>query len=115
LRGRIARLATELDAHRTGRLREHPALILTDVYNVMDKLTRGAPLSAKERAIGRKGLVSALRPLHEALDRAVLDAYGWSHDLTDDELLRRLVDLNGARAEEERNGQVRWLRATGAS
>lgn len=35
---------------------------------------------------------------HAALDRAVLDAYGWPHDLTDDELLARLLALNAERA-----------------
>ena len=35
---------------------------------------------------------------HKALDRAVCDAYGWPHDLTDDALLARLFALNAERA-----------------
>ncbi len=35
---------------------------------------------------------------HAVLDRAVLDAYGWPHDLTDDDLLARLLALNAGRA-----------------
>ena len=35
---------------------------------------------------------------HEKLDRAVLDAYGWPHDLSDEELLERLLALNLKRA-----------------
>ena len=35
---------------------------------------------------------------HARLDRAVLDAYGWPHDLADDDLLGRLLALNGERA-----------------
>ncbi len=35
---------------------------------------------------------------HTALDRAVLDAYGWPHDLADDDLLARLLALNAERA-----------------
>ena len=35
---------------------------------------------------------------HNALDRAVFDAYGWPHDLTDDDLLGRLLALNAERA-----------------
>jgi hypothetical protein len=31
---------------------------------------------------------------HNKLDNAVLDAYGWSHDLTNDEILERLLALN---------------------
>jgi hypothetical protein len=37
---------------------------------------------------------------HRALDRAVLAAYGWPPDLSDDDLLVRLLALNLARAAE---------------
>jgi type II restriction/modification system DNA methylase subunit YeeA len=36
---------------------------------------------------------------HRRLDEAVLDAYGWPHDLTDDDLLARLLALNLERSE----------------
>ncbi len=36
---------------------------------------------------------------HRALDEAVAAAYGWSADLSDDEVLRRLLELNRERAE----------------
>ncbi|MGC9396350.1 MAG: class I SAM-dependent DNA methyltransferase, partial [Anaerolineae bacterium] len=35
---------------------------------------------------------------HEKLDEAVFDAYGWPHDLSDDEILERLLALNLERA-----------------
>jgi hypothetical protein len=35
---------------------------------------------------------------HTKLDRAVLDAYGWPHDIDDQEILARLLALNLARA-----------------
>jgi len=35
---------------------------------------------------------------HRTLDAAVLDAYGWPHDLTDEDILRRLLQLNLERA-----------------
>jgi len=35
---------------------------------------------------------------HKKLDRAVLDAYGWPHDLSDEELLERLLALDLERA-----------------
>jgi hypothetical protein len=54
--------------------------------------------------------VTVLRDLHDELDRAVLDAYGWPRDLDGQALLQRLVDLNAARAAEEEAGLVRWLR-----
>lgn len=38
------------------------------------------------------------------------DAYGWLHDLSEDEILARLVALNHQRAEEERRSIIRRLR-----
>ena len=35
---------------------------------------------------------------HQTLDHAVLDAYGWPHDLPDDAILERLLALNLERA-----------------
>jgi type II restriction/modification system DNA methylase subunit YeeA len=35
---------------------------------------------------------------HQKLDHAVLDAYGWPHDISDEEILERLLALNLARA-----------------
>lgn len=35
-----------------------------------------------------------LRLAHEKLDKAVLDAYGWPHDLSDEDILARLLALN---------------------
>ena len=56
------------------------------------------------------GLVSTLLELHTRLDNAVLEAYGWAHDTTPETLLEKLVALNAERAEEERNGLIRYLR-----
>jgi len=39
-----------------------------------------------------------LDTVHRRLDAAVFDAYGWPHDLTDDEILERLLALNLERA-----------------
>jgi hypothetical protein len=35
-----------------------------------------------------------LEGVHRRLDHAVLDAYGWPHDVTDEHLLERLLTLN---------------------
>lgn len=67
-------------------------------------------LTKKELVIHQQGLVSVLKEIHDELDAAVFDAYGWPHDLTDEEILERLVALNHERAEEERRGNIRWLR-----
>ena len=42
---------------------------------------------------------------HKKLDAAVADAYGWPHDLTDDQLLEKLLALNLERAGEEAKAQ----------
>ncbi len=78
-------------------------------------------------------MVSVLRQLHDDLDAAVFEAYGWSdlscqgsgcqgsaktnqpepRTLNPDPaatILTRLVALNAERAAEEARGQVRWLR-----
>ncbi len=56
------------------------------------------------------GLIGILRDLHDQVDQAVADAYGWPADLSDEEILFRLVALNKERAEEEARGHIRWLR-----
>ena len=87
------------------------------MYNVLAKLRAGEPLSKAEKIIHEQGLVSVLRQLHDELDAAVFDAYGWPAPstgsgcaLTDEEILERLVALNAERAAEEAQGHIRWLR-----
>ncbi|MBL8445680.1 MAG: class I SAM-dependent DNA methyltransferase, partial [Zoogloeaceae bacterium] len=129
---RIRDLAEQLDAHRKRQQALHPELTLTGMYNVLEKLRAGDTLTPKERTIHEQGLVSVLRELHDALDTAVFEAYGWG-DLAaelvgrpgattplpdkpaaqaeaEEELLARLVALNTQRATEEARGHIRWLR-----
>jgi len=109
-RARVRELGEALDAHRKRQQAQHPTLTLTEMYNVLEKLRAGGPLSGRERATHEQGLVSVLRQLHDELDAAVADAYGWPRALADEEILERLVRLNAERAAEERRGLVRWLR-----
>jgi hypothetical protein len=117
---RIRELAEQLDAHRKRQQAQHPDLTMTGMYNVLEKLRSGEPLTAKDKLIHEQGLVSVLRQLHDDLDRAVATAYGWP-DLPlgtpsscsatpDDLILERLVALNHQRAAEEAQGQIRYLR-----
>jgi hypothetical protein len=55
-------------------------------------------------------LVGVLKSLHDDLDAAVLDAYGWHDNPSDEAILERLVALNAERAAEEAAGHIRWLR-----
>jgi hypothetical protein len=104
------------------------------MYNVLEALREGRELSAKERVIHSEGLVSVLRQIHDELDAAVLEAYGWADLLPDlriahgnesapsgdsrvearrrfdETVLERLVALNTERAAEEARGLIRWLR-----
>ena len=88
----------------------HPELTLTGMYNVLEALRAGRELSDRERDIHDKGLVGLLRQVHDELDAAVAEAYGWPGDLGEEEILTRLVELNAARAAEEEQGLIRWLR-----
>jgi hypothetical protein len=109
----IRAIAAELDAHRKRQQEAHPALTLTGMYNVLERLRAGVSpeaLEPAERVIFDDGLVLILKELHDRLDVAVAGAYGWPADLTDEEILARLVALNKERAEEEARGKVRWLR-----
>ena len=80
------------------------------MYNLLEKLRAGEPFTDADRDYNNKALVSTLKQIHDDLDHAVLDAYGWPHTITHEQILENLVALNAERAEEERNGLIRWLR-----
>ncbi len=107
---RIRDLGERLDAHRKRQQAQHAELTLTDMYNVLEKERAGEPLNEKERRTHEWGLVGILRQLHDELDAAVAEAYGWPADLSEGEILERLVRLNAERTAEESAGHIRWLR-----
>ena len=134
----IDALGDRLDSFRKERLAEHDFLTMTSLYNVLERVRElenecdVAPLSETERDIHEAGLVSVLKEIHDDIDRAVFEAYGWAdlipelvgkpgatmpspyktqeQEQAEEELLSRLVALNRERAEEEQRGTVRWLR-----
>lgn len=109
-RTRLRQLGEQLDAHRKAQQKAHPKLTLTAMYNVLEKLRAGERIEGKDKETYDQGLIGILKDLHDQIDAAVADAYGWPATLTDDEILHRLVDLNRARAAEEARGHIRWLR-----
>lgn len=109
-RCRIRDLAEQLDAHRKSRQAEHPGLTLTAMYNALEKLRLGQPFTPTEKKAHEQALGTVLLTLHQELDRAVAQAYGWPADLSEEQILSRLVALNAERAAEEARGQIRWLR-----
>lgn len=110
LQALIRQLAEEIDQHRKARLATSPELTLTGLYNVLEIERAGLPMSAKDRAIHEQGQVAILRALHDDLDTAVSEAYGWPANLTEEETLTRLAALNRLRSEAEMRGEVLWLR-----
>jgi hypothetical protein len=112
-RQRIRTIAEDLDVHRKRVLADHPHLTLTGLYNVLEMLRVGvAPdaLEPAERRVFDDGLVLILKEIHDKLDATTADAYGWPADLSDEDILVRLVALNKQRAKEEARGHVHWLR-----
>ena len=107
---RIRELGERLDAHRKRQQAQYADLTMTDMYNVLEKERAGESLNEKERRIHEQGLVGILRQLHDELDAAVAEAYGWPVNLSEGEILERLVRLNAERAAEEAAGHIRWLR-----
>jgi len=128
LKQRIRDLGERLDAHRKRQQEQHSDLTLTGIYNVLEKLRSGENLNAKDKETHDKGLVSVLKQIHDDLDAAVLEAYGWTDlagaippadilalggpdaEALEQQLLTRLVALNHERAAEEKRGLIRWLR-----
>ncbi|XGB39839.1 MAG: class I SAM-dependent DNA methyltransferase [Cyanobacteria bacterium LVE1205-1] len=147
---KIRQLGERLDRHRKQVQAKHPEITITGMYNLLEKLRKGEEFTDKDREFNNKALVSTLKQIHDELDIAVLEAYGWGDlvpllrdnlpsplaplplgegDKTQLEnslpspsgrgargeglteiILDRLVTLNAQRAEEERNGHIRWLR-----
>jgi hypothetical protein len=134
---KIRALGEQLDAHRKRQQAQHPELTMTGMYNVLERVREiegkdaearrrgeakgkedaGAPLTAKEKLIYEQGLVGILKQLHDELDAAVAEAYGWPATPLprrgaggEGEILTRLVALNAERAAEEAQGHIRWLR-----
>ena len=107
----IAIEAENMDELRARVLARYPALTMTAVYNVMDKALQGDPLSEIDQLVRGQGCVDLLLEFMQRLDRLVLEAYGWPADLDDAAIVARLFALNRERANEERAGEVRFLRS----
>ncbi len=110
LKARLRQLGEDLDAHRKAQQAQHPKLTLTAMYNCLEKLCAGDRIEGKDKETYDQGLIGILRDLHDQIDTAVAEAYGWPATLTDDEILHNLVALNRERVAEEAGGHIRWLR-----
>ncbi|MGA0546715.1 class I SAM-dependent DNA methyltransferase [Brevundimonas sp. VNH65] len=77
LRARLRDLGEELDATRKTVQAEHSDLTLTGLYNVLEKVRSQTPLDAKDEDVKDRGRVLILKDLHDQIDRATMQAYGW--------------------------------------
>lgn len=82
---------------KTGNLKNRT---LTNLYNALAVFRGEDSMKIKPEA---GDFAPRLAELHDALDKAVCDAYGWSYDILDDEeeILRHLLALNLERAENQ--------------
>jgi hypothetical protein len=67
-------------------------------------------LKTTDEDVKNRSRAAIIKDLHDQIDQLVFEAYGWSPDLTDEDIVERLVALNALRSREERQGFVRWLR-----
>ena len=77
IRATLRDLGEELDATRKTVQAGHPDLTLTGLYNVLEKVRAGTPLDAKDEDVKDRGRVLILKDLHDQIDRATMQAYGW--------------------------------------
>ena len=110
----LADAGKRLDDFRKRRMAEDGKLTLTGLYNALEAYragkSPGAGMTAREAEDFERASIVVLAEIHAEIDALVLDAYGWSRDLTGDDLLAALVALNAERAAQEAWGEVRWLR-----
>jgi hypothetical protein len=109
-RAAIAEAAEELDATRKRVLAENADLTLTGLYNAIEKIRAGSELSPAERDVQKRGQTLILKRVHDLIDVAVAEAYGWPVDLDEQSLLERILALNAERSTIETRGEVAWLR-----
>lgn len=73
----IRDLGERLDAHRKKVQANYPNITITGMYNLLEKLRAGEAFTDKDREYNDRALVSTLKQIHDDLDVAVLEAYGW--------------------------------------
>ena len=119
-------------------MREVESLTITQLYNLLERsreVNSGCAVeqfSEAEKALHRAAQIAVLKDLHDRIDRAVFDAYGWSdlaprivgkpggltpslrkspdQEAAEEDLLKRLVELNKERVRDEARGDIHWLR-----
>ncbi len=99
-RDTIRTLAEYIESARRNLQTGAAQLTLTQIYNALE--------TGDDANVD----FSALADLHRQLDEAVMDAYGWSHDLTVGQILNHVRLLNLERSREENMGIIRKVIST---
>ncbi|MFJ6024818.1 class I SAM-dependent DNA methyltransferase [Brevundimonas sp. NPDC092305] len=103
---RLAAAGEALNDTRRRMLDENPDLTLTGLYNLLEG-SRAGHLTTRQEEQARRTQIVILRELHDEIDQLAAAAWGW---VNQQDAVAALAALNRVRAEEERRGQVRWLR-----
>jgi len=90
MRGPWSRLVDDADARGLGTVRYERIVPVDDKVRAL--------LAARTLTKLYNQLPTWLTDAHRALDEAVFAAYGWPADLSDEQILRRLLELNRAQA-----------------
>ena len=90
LKARIRELGEKLDAHRKEVLEKHSQLTMTGLYNLLEKVRAGEALSDADKDVYDAGLVGVMRQIHDKIDAAVAESYGWPVDISDEEILEQI-------------------------
>ncbi|MCH7481020.1 MAG: hypothetical protein IIC79_06475, partial [Chloroflexi bacterium] len=86
---------------------------LTNMYNALEYYRENVKGKQRNQTEWKQAVkrrismeeIETLDHIHDSLDKAVLDAYGWPHGLSDEQILARLLALNLERAAgEEKQG-----------
>ena len=90
-------MGEELDAHRKERQAQHPKLTLTQMYNTLEKLRAGEGIEGRDKQVYEDGLVGLLKDIHDRIDSAVAEAYGWPEGLSENDILMNLPQSRARR------------------
>ena len=107
----LRKLGEQLNLHRKSQFEQFPRLTMSGMYTVLEKFRAKVKLTDKEKRIYDWGLIPLLDKIHNKIDIAVAKAYGWTHSLSDDEIIANIIDLNQNRASDEKLDKVVWFRS----
>lgn len=99
----IATLAEAFDDARSQLLAQWPELTMTRLYNALGEIAAGGE---RARPLGQQAGIERIRRLQSEIDDLVTAVYGWPQDIANEDMVARLVVLNGLRSDAERVGMA---------